>query len=195
MQQKTLIILKPDCIKRGLVGEVIARFEKVGLKIVAMKMATATKEQLQKHYPLDDQNWIGKVGQKSLDNFVENGLDVQKYLGSEDTLEIGTKIVNNLVEFMLHAPVIILCLEGPDAVAMCRKLIGSTLPCNSPLGSIRGDYSLDNPVLANMQNRTIHNLIHGSETVADAQKELQIWFPEQDFAWFDYSETIYTKNY
>jgi nucleoside-diphosphate kinase len=195
MQQKTLLILKPDCVKRGLIGEVTTRFEKVGLKIVAMKMAMATREQLEKHYPLSDQNWISKVGQKSLNNFVENGLDVQKYLGSEDTLVIGTKIVNNLVEFMLHSPVVILCLEGPDSVAMCRKLIGSTLPCNSSLGSIRGDYSLDNPMLASIQNRPIFNLIHGSETVQDAQKELRIWFPEQDFANFDFSETIYTRNY
>jgi nucleoside-diphosphate kinase len=174
--QKTLIILKPDAVSRGLIGEIITRIEKSGLKIVGMKMYDASLEQIKSHYPLDNAEWVTKVGHKSKSGFESNGLDPVDYVGTADPAEIGKQVVSKIPEYIMSGPIIAIVAQGPMAVNVGRKLIGTTQPHESPIGTIRGDYSTDSALQAQLENRSIFNLIHASETVEDAQKEISIWF-------------------
>jgi nucleoside-diphosphate kinase len=195
--ERTFCMVKPDGVKRGLIGDIIHRFEKAGLKVVAINMLNATEEQVRAHYPMSDEAWIARLGEKSLSSFENIDTDPKEALGSIDTTEIGQAVANSLVEFMMSGPVVALVVEGMQAVDMVRKLVGHTLPFKADVGTIRGDYSVDSPAVANVEMRAIHNLIHASENTDEAAAEIKVWFGEQDIPTYDLGNEaiMYAKYY
>jgi nucleoside-diphosphate kinase len=195
--ERTFCMIKPDGVKRGLIGDIIQRFEKAGLKVVAMNMLSASEEQVRAHYPMSDEAWIMRLGEKSLGSFENLDTDPLEALGSTDKAEIGQAVAQSLVEFMTSGPVVAMVIEGMQAVEMVRKLVGHTLPFKADVGTIRGDYSVDSPVVANVEMRAIHNLIHASETSDEAEAEIKVWFGDVKIPTYDLgSEAImYAKYY
>lgn len=179
--ERTLVVLKPDAVARGLSGEIISRFEKVGLKIVAMRLVTASDELVEKHYPADrEELWVG-IGNKTLENYKTLEMDPKKSLGTDDAKEIGKMVRVWLMDYLKEGPVLAFVLEGPHAVDLVRKICGHTLPLLSAPGTIRGDYSFDSSYLANSNSRPIKNLMHASGNVEEANYEIPLWFTEKEF--------------
>jgi len=169
-KERTLVILKPDAVQRGLIGELIKRIENTGLKLVALKMVMATEDQLWRHYNKDEE-WFTKKGQRTLEERKAAGLPIEK-----EAVEYGKDIVRALVKFVSCGPVVPMVWEGNQAVGIVKKLVGSTEPLTSDGGTIRGDYTLDSYELSSIDNRAVRNLVHCSDPVADAVREIPIWF-------------------
>lgn len=178
-QERTVVLLKPDTIKRGLVGEIVSRFEKAGYKLVALKMVWVTKDHVAKHYS-DDKEYLTAIGEKTLNTYHEYGKDPGEEIGTKDPYEIGTMVREWNMQFLSSGPVVAILLQGLHAVDGVRMMVGNTLPRFAQPGTIRGDYSLDSPILANQQKRTIKNMIHASGTVEEAELETQLWFRENE---------------
>ncbi len=187
--EKTLVIIKHDGVARGLMGEVIKRFERVGLKLVAMEFIQSTEDMGNSHYPVTDK-WLEKAGSNTLNEYKEKGIDPKKKLGTGDAIEIGKMIKKWLVDYLDYGPVLAMVWQGPSAVKIARKLVGATAPADSLPGTIRGDFALDNFELANDQQRPAYNLIHASGEVAEAEEEIALWFENSEV--FDYT-TYHSK--
>lgn len=173
-KERTFVILKPDAIQRGLVGEILSRFERAGLKTVAMKMIVGTEEQCFTHYNKNDE-WYEKKGAKFVDNLKTQGLEPNK-----PAIEYGKDIVRALAKYMIAGPSICLVLEGNQAVAVVTKLVGGTEPTTSDVGTIRGDFTLDSYDAANFDARAVRNLVHCSESPIEAEREISIWLKENE---------------
>ena len=184
-EEKTLVILKPDSVQRTLIGEIIQRFEKVGLKLVAMKMLSAPKERIEKHYSVDP-NWKKNVGERVLENLKNKGESVE----GKTAEAMGTDVLERLIRYMSAGPIVVLALQGSTAIKLTRKLVGTTEPLTSDVGTIRGDFVLDSYHLADIDSRAIRNLIHASSSTEEALKELPIWFDEEEYC--DYC-TVHEK--
>lgn len=195
--ERTYCMIKPDGVMRGLVGEIVHRLEKAGLKVVAMKMLVPTEEQVRKHYPASDEAWVQRLGEKSLSGFDNLDATPMEVLGSEDKMELGKGVVESLIQYMQSGPVVCMVVEGIQAVEMVRKLAGHTLPFKADVGTIRGDFSVDSPAVANAEKRSIHNLFHASETPAEAENEIKLWFGDEKINHYDLagSATMYSKYY
>jgi nucleoside-diphosphate kinase len=195
--QRTFVMIKPDGVMRGLIGEIIHRIEKAGLKIVAMKMLVPTEEIVRKHYPMSDESWILRLGDKAYSGLEPLGLDPKETYGTDDKKVLGGEVVSALIEYMQSGPVVAMVVEGIQAVDMCRKIVGATLPFKADMGTIRGDFSVDSPAVANVEKRSIHNLIHASEIPEEAEKEIALWFGGETIC--DYSlgndDIMYCKHY
>ena len=178
-QEKTVFIIKPDGVKRGLVGEILSRFEKRGLKIIALNMVLASKENMDNHYPKDDA-WIKRLGEKSLANYQQYGVDPREKLGTDDPFEIGKMIRKWVVEYMTSGPIVKGVVSGVHAIDMVRKICGNSLPNLADMGTIRGDFSVDSAVSANLNNRSIKNIIHASENEKEVKNEMVLWFKENE---------------
>lgn len=173
--EKTFVMVKPDGVVKGLVGEIIGRFEQRGLKIVALKMFQPTREQMNEHYPKDE-TWIDRLGGKGKAIYEKYGLSMKEIMGTEDTLAAGRIVRQWLVDFMTSGPVVTMVVQGLHAVDLVRKLVGPTVPAVAEVGTIRGDYSVDSPALANAEKRALANLVHASETSDEAIHEINHWF-------------------
>ena len=173
--ERTFAMIKPDGVKKGLIGDIIKRFEQRDLKVVALEMFQATHDDIDNHYPKDEK-WIRRLGQKTLSTYEKYGLKAKDELGVEDDLEIGKLVRAWLVEYMTSAPLVRMVVEGIHAVDMVRKICGATLPYLADMGTIRGDFSADSPAVANTEKRAVMNLIHASETVEEAEHEIKHWF-------------------
>lgn len=149
MIQKSLVLLKPDCLQRQFCGEILTRFEKAGFKVVGMKMIKPDEEQFGKHY-----------------------YDVKE--------RHGEKIYNNNLKAMTMAPVVAMVLEGANAIETIRKMVGPTEPKQALPGTIRGDYSHQTYAIADANDIGIKNLIHASANQEDAQREIGLWFTEEE---------------
>jgi nucleoside-diphosphate kinase len=171
--EKTLVLIKPDGVQRGLIGEIIGRFERAGLKLIAMKMVHASHEDVDRHYALTEE-WMKAVYEKAKTKYEANG----EPFPFPDHIAYGTDIKNGLVAFLKSAPIVALVLEGEMAVSLVRKLVGATEPASSAPGTIRGDLSHDTYALSNAQNRPLRNLIHASGNVEEANNEIKIWFTD-----------------
>ncbi len=195
--ERTFCMIKPDGVKRALIGDIISRFEKSGLKIVAIRMFTPTAAQVRKHYPMSDEAWVMRLGEKSLSAFDGIEADAKDVLGTVDKSQIGKRVSESLVQFMTSGPVVAMVIEGIQAIDMVRKVCGHTLPFKADVGTIRGDYSVDSPSVANADFRAIHNLVHASETQSEAANEIQLWFGKEKIPSYDLgSESImYSKYY
>ena len=154
--QRTLILFKPDAVQRGIVGEILTRFERVGLKIIGTKMIFPNKEHYHKHY-----EGIGKMVTRR-----------------------GEKAFDMTLEFMTQGPVIAMVLEGVESVELVRKLVGGTEPKTALPGTIRGDYSHMSFGYADEHNVGIPNLIHASGSVEEAKQEIERWFADHEI--YDY---------
>jgi nucleoside-diphosphate kinase len=185
-QERTFVLVKPDGVKRGLVGEIINRIERRGLKPVAIKMVTPTKQQARDHYPAPEE-WCRLVGEKTMESYAKYGKDPMESLGTTDYVEIG-KIINEWnMDYLASGPVVCMVVEGVHAVDMVRKIVGKTFPSFADPGTIRGDFSVDSPNLANDQKRAVRNLIHASGEPEEAQHEMGVWFGEGEL--HDYKRT------
>jgi nucleoside-diphosphate kinase len=151
--ERTLVLLKPDAVTRGLVGRVLARFEDALLKIVASKMV-----------------WM------------DADLNRQHYFDLED--RFGPEVYNAVATFMQSGPVFAFVLEGVDAIAIIRKLVGATYPDEALPGTIRGDYAHMSKAYANANGLPVANLVHASANPGDAKREIDVWFAEDDI--FEY---------
>lgn len=178
-EEKTLLLIKPDGVVRGLTGEVIRRIEQRGLKIIALAMIRPNKKQIDDHYPKDDV-WLNKVGEKTLSTYKKYRYDVKSELDTTDTKKIGKMVRGWLLDFMISAPLVKMIVQGVHSVDMVRKLAGNTMPALAPAGTIRGDYSVDSAALANKQKRAVRNIVHASETPEEAEYEIGHWFREDE---------------
>lgn len=174
-KERTLLIVKHDGVARGLMGEIISRFERAGLKLVGFEFLQSTEDLGQSHYP-NTEKWYTTVGNRTLDDYKEKGVDPIKELGTSDAVEIGKMVKQWLVDYLTFGPVLAMVWEGPGAVTVGRKLIGGTIPAKANPGTIRGDFSYDNVELANRFKRPFYNLVHASGEVAEANEEIALWF-------------------
>ena len=176
-------MIKPDGVKRALLGEVTRRVEQRGLKVVALSMFKPPRQMIDDHYPKDEA-WIMRLGEKTLNTYQKYGYDAIKELGTTDKLEIGKMVRGWLLDFMTSAPLVKMVVQGVHAVDMVRKICGNTMPALADMGTIRGDYSVDSPALANRDKRAVQNIVHASETPQEAEHEIAHWFtPEEIHAY------------
>lgn len=172
-------MLKPDGVKKGLIGEVIKRFEQRDLKIVALEMFQPTREEIDNHYP-KDAVWITRLGEKTLSTYAKYEYDAMADFGTVEAEKIGPEIRKWLVEYMVSAPLVKMVVEGAHSVDMVRKICGPTMPFQADMGTIRGDFSNDSPALANAEKRAVANIIHTSETPEEAKHEIEHWFGKKE---------------
>ncbi|MCB9812243.1 nucleoside-diphosphate kinase [Candidatus Nomurabacteria bacterium] len=173
-QERSLVLLKTDAVQRSLVGEIIKRFEQTGLKISAMKMLNATEAQLLDHYNKDDA-WYEKKGKGIVEDLKAQGREVEK-----EPIEYGKDIIRTVVKYMQASPIVALVFEGNQATAVVTKIVGTTEPATSDVGTIRGDYTLDSFSHATYEDRAVRNLVHQSESPEEAEREIKIWFSDAE---------------
>src|SRR3989338_10958424 len=178
-EEKTFVLIKPDGVQKGLIGEIIKRFEQRDLKIVALELFQPTAEEIDKHYPKDP-TWINRLGEKSLGTYQKYNIDPKPILGTDDPAEIGKMVRTWIIDYMCSAPLMRMVVQGLHSVDTVRKIAGSTLPNLADMGTIRGDFSIDSPALANSEKRAVMNLLHRSETQEEAQHEIKHWFGDSN---------------
>ncbi len=190
-KERTFVAVKPDGVQRGLVGEIIKRFERVGLKLVAIEILVPKADHVEQHYTLDPE-WRKVTGEKTIASYKAKGLTPP----TEDPFQVTAKILKNLIAFMTAGPVVAMVWEGAHAVKIVRKLVGGTEPLTSDVGTIRGDLVLDSYQMADGDNRAVRNLIHASGSVEEAEKEIKHWFKKEQL--IDYKliqeQIIYDVN-
>lgn len=177
--QQTVVLVKPDGVKRGLVGEILSRFEKVGFKIVALKMVWVEKEIVASHYK-DEREYLTVIGKRSLEDYAKYGLDPKESLGTDDPYEIGQKVRHWNMDALTVGPLVAILLEGIEAVGIVRKMVGDSLVAKALPGTIRGDFTVDTPILANIENRPMRSIVHASGNIEEAEFEKKLWFKAED---------------
>lgn len=173
-QERTLVILKPDTVQRSLIGELIKRFEQTGLKVSAMKMFMADEPTLMKHYNKDDE-WFLKKGKRIIEDLTAQNMPVEK-----EAMEYGKDIIRTIMHYMTVAPSVALIVEGNQSVAVVTKLVGTTEPSTSDVGTIRGDLTVDSYGHSSFENRAVRNLVHCSESPEEAEREIALWFSDSE---------------
>jgi nucleoside-diphosphate kinase len=174
-EELTYVMIKPDGVRKGLIGEIIKRFEQRDLKIIALEMFQPTRAEMDKHYPKDEK-WLTRLGGKTQSTYEKYGYDVKNDFGTNDLFKVGKVVRGWLIDFMISAPMVKMVVQGVHAVDMVRKIVGPTMPYLAEMGTIRGDYSADSAISANVDRRAVYNLIHASETPEEAKHEIQHWF-------------------
>jgi nucleoside-diphosphate kinase len=172
--ERSFVIIKPDGVQRSLVGEIIKRFERSGLKLKALKMTVADSDRIWKHYDKDDA-WFIKKGTNIAADRAAAGLSAEK-----EPIEYGKDIIRALEKYMTASPVIMMVWEGNSAVAVVTKLVGQTEPATSDVGTIRGDFTTDSYNIAAIDDRAVRNLIHCSDSPENAETEIALWFAPEE---------------
>jgi nucleoside-diphosphate kinase len=162
LRERTLVVLKPDAVVRGLAGRIIGRFEDAALKIVGVKMRELDADFARRHY-----------------------FDLEERLGAE--------VYNATAAFMQRGPVIAFVLEGEDAVATVRKIVGSTYPNEAQPGSIRGDFAHQSKAVAAVTGKAVANLVHASGNREEAEYEVNLWFDKTEL--FEYKNLAEAFNW
>lgn len=175
--ERTLVVIKPDGIQRSLVGEIVRRYERAGLKLVGVKMLVPAAAFIEKHYTLDPE-WRVKTGLKSIKGYEDKGLEPP----SRDPLKLTEKILKVLVKYMTSGPVMAMVWQGAHAVAVVRKITGGTEPLTSDVGTIRGDFVLDSYSMSDSDSRAVRNLVHASGSVKEAEQEIAHWFKKDEIS-------------
>lgn len=173
-KERSFVIVKPDGVQRGLVGEITRRFENTGLKLVYMNLELLDEKKLWEHYGKDDA-WFTRKGQGIIDDRTKAGMAVEK-----EPIEYGKDIIRALVKFMTCGPVVVMVWEGNQAVAVVKKLVGGTEPATSDVGTIRGDLTLDSYAISAIDDRAVRNLIHCSDAPEEAEREIKLWLSEKN---------------
>jgi nucleoside-diphosphate kinase len=174
-EERTFVMVKPDGVRKGLTGEIIRRFEQRDLKIVALEMFQPTHELVDNHYPKKEE-WITRLGDKTLATYEKYGYDAVVDFGTAEASKIGLKVRKWLIDFMISAPLVKMIVQGVHSVDVVRKIAGDTMPYKADMGTIRGDFSIDSPALANKEKRAVMNIVHCSETPEEAEHEIKHWF-------------------
>jgi nucleoside-diphosphate kinase len=173
-KERSLVFIKPDGVQRGLIGEIIKRFERTGLKMITLKMMLLDADRCWKHYNKDEA-WFEKKGTRIIEDRKANNLPIEK-----DAIGYGKEIVEALVRFMTSGPVVGMIWEGNKATGIVTKIVGTTEPLTSDVGTIRGDLTLDSYEITSIDGRAVRNLIHCSESPAEAEREIALWFKGED---------------
>lgn len=181
--ERVVVGVKPDGVKRALVGEVLRRLEMLGLKMIAGKMLVPTEFQAKGNYPdistSDGREWMVNLGRKTLNTYKETDRDVVADHGTNDPEILGARVYDSLIEYLISGPMIVMVWEGHLAVSQVRALAGATTPAGAMPGTIRGDLSFDSQVLTSAQGRrALRNVIHVSGTPDEALQEIVFWFGE-----------------
>jgi nucleoside-diphosphate kinase len=181
--ERILFMVKPDGVKKGLSGECIKRVEKAGMKFVAMKMLLPTKEQAEKHYPneVDNKDWFLGVARKAKKAYEEKGMEWEY----DDDMDYGRMIKSFLIDYITSGPVVAAVVEGPGAIKTIRELAGNTEPRQAKPGTIRGDFGDDSYEKANNEKRSLYNIVHASTSVEEAEKEIKVWFTEDELVEYE----------
>jgi len=177
--EKTLVIVKPDGVKRGLIGEIIGRFEKIGLDLIGIKMVQVDKDLALKHYGANDE-WFENVGSKMREFYNKIGFDPGEDFGKLSNKEMGQMVQKWNVDYMTAGKTVAMIWQGTDAVKIVRKMVGTTYPSDSLPGTIRGDYSIDSPLNSNTEQRSVYNLVHASGKPEEAKLEIDLWFKQDE---------------
>lgn len=186
-KERTLAIMKPDAVQRSLMGEILRRYERSGLKLVAMKMLIPTPEMATEHYMVGGEEWLENVGKKAAAAYEKKG----QQSPFKTFRENGMAILQSNAKYLSSGPVILMVWEGNQAVGIVRKITGGTEPLSSDVGTIRGDLTVDSYQLADVDSRSIRNLIHASGDPGEAEKEIPIWFrPEELLSYRHIQEAI-----
>ena len=173
--EKTLVVIKPDGIQRSLIGEIIRRYERIGLKLIGLKIFVPQADFIEKHYTLDSE-WRMKNGEKTIQAYKDKGENPP----TEDPMEMSGMTLERLKKYMSSGPVVAMVWQGANAVKIVRKITGGTEPLTSDVGTIRGDYVLDSYQVSDLGGRSVRNLVHASGSVKEAEDEISLWFrPEE----------------
>ncbi|MGC8981834.1 MAG: nucleoside-diphosphate kinase [Minisyncoccia bacterium] len=178
-KERTLILIKPEGVERKLIGEIISRIERTGLDIIGLGILKPSKRLVDRHYP-KNKEWIKNVGIKNIETYKEYNLDIKKIFGTDNPYKIGKMVRKWLVDYISSGPVVKILVEGPHAINIMRKLTGNTRPYIAEPGTIRGDFSFDSPILANLEKRPIKNIIHASDSKKEAEREIKVWFKKEE---------------
>lgn len=174
-EERTLVVIKPDGIQRTLIGEIIKRYERAGLKLVGLKMLVPTTDFVEQHYTLDP-NWKKNVGEKTIASYIKKGIEPP----IKDPIEQANFVLEGLKKYLVSGPVIALVWQGAHAVQIIRKITGGTEPLTSDVGSIRGDLVVDSYQMSDKDSRAVRNLIHASGSVDEANMEINHWFKDEE---------------
>lgn len=190
--ERSLVILKPDAVVRHLVGEILQRFERKGLKIMAMKLVHPTPEQVAEHYEANE-DWYLSTGQRTYDGYVSRGITPDL-----TPREIGLKTRGKLMNYLGAGPVVVMVLQGAHVIETVRKLRGATSPLAAEVGTIGFDYTLESYQTADAGDWAVRNIIHGSDAPEAAERETKIWFTPDEIV-DDYTTAldpiIYTQDW
>src|SRR3989344_7999838 len=178
--EQTVVLIKPDGVKRGLIGEILRRFERVGLKIVGVKMVAASDDLLVKHYQSNNPATLKRWGEKTLATYTHYGKNAKKELGTDDPMTLGKMVNKWLFDYIKSGPIVAVLLEGKHAVENAISIVGPTMPVHSPAGTIRGDLSTDSAAYANDEKRGVMNLVHVSASIEEANLEKTLWFTREE---------------
>jgi len=177
--ERTLIAVKPEAIQRHLVGEIIAKFEMRGMKMIAAKMTAPDAAQVERHYPVTE-DWLISSGTKTYENYKSKGIDP-----GMTPVELAKQTHRKLLEHLTDRPILVMVFEGPHAVALGRKTAGATNPLTADIGSIRGDYGTDSYEISDQADRAIFSLVHASGSVEEAESEIKAWFTPSEIVDYD----------
>lgn len=175
-KERTLVVIKPDGVQRGLMGEILKRYEQTGLKLVGAKFMVATPEMIEKHY-LVDPEWIIKRGTKTIQAYRDKGLEPP----INDPEQSGRHVLGVLKKYLSSGPVLAMVWQGMNAVKIVRRITGeSAEPLTADIGTIRNDFTIDSYAAADTDERAVRNLVHNSGSVSDAEKEIALWFKSEE---------------
>lgn len=192
--EQTLVIIKPDAVKRGLIGTTISYLERIGLKLMAAKMVKPAANVIKKHYP-GTKSWIVEMGKKTLASFQKSNLNVREIIGTNDPYQLGQFVYQRLVKYWQEGPIIVMVWQGPHAIAIVRKLRGHTIPSLADPGTIHAAFSYDSSVLSAKLDRVVKTFIHASGSKDEAQREIKYWFGNTKFKNYQREvDTLYLKK-
>lgn len=178
MKEKTVILVKHDGVQRGLVGEIIKRFEQRGLKISAMKLIKPSKELAEKNYLITPE-WAEKLGNNTRKAAEKQGIELK-----ETNEEIAKRVHGWLIDYLCEGPIVAILFEGYHAIEIGRKIVGHAEARQAQVGTIRGDFSTESYFLADNLKRPIRNMVHASGNKAEAENETKVWFNKDEV--YDY---------
>lgn len=190
-EERTLVVIKPDGIQRALIGEILGRYERTGLKLIGLKLLKLTPEFVESHYTLDN-GWKESVGEKSIKGYLDKDLTPP----TQDPIEIADAILARLKKYLTAGPVVAMVWQGAHAVSIVRKITGGTEPLMSPVGTIRGDYVLDSYQMTDIDDRAIRNLVHASGSPEEADNEIKHWFSDVELISYNHlhENILYSKE-
>lgn len=191
--ERTLVVIKPDGVQRSLIGEIIKRYERTGLKLITMKMLMPDEDMATKHYyEVGGDEWIEEVGRKARAAYEKKGEESPYKTNKEN----GWAVLKANAKYLSSGPVIAMIWQGAGAVELVRKITGATAPLLADVGTIRGDFTLDSYALADADGRSVRNLIHASGTKDEAEQEISIWFNKEEILKYNHlqEKILYDVN-
>ena len=189
--ERTLVILKPDAIQRGLVGEIISRFEKKGLKLVGFKMAWPDEKMAKEHYFWSDEEKEAS-GNRTIEARKMKYLPIKK-----SAKKYAEDVQRRLYSYLQSGPVVVMVIEGAHAIEHVRKVVGHGNPLQADVGTIRADMTIDSYPLADEVDRAARNMVHASGNISEAEREIKVWFKESELVDYDLAieKILYSKDW